>query len=88
MEFSNFEKRLLLVCLRFLYKAGPSYVSMLWEGSEPPKQEAWGECKKRIKVLYKRIKESIDDGNVPEPEACRSHHIEQRRLSLRLHRKP
>lgn len=75
MELSNFEKRLILVSLKFLYKAGPSYVAMLWEGTQPPKQEAWAECKNRMKLLYKKVKESIDDGNVPELEACRSHFL-------------
>lgn len=65
MEFSNFEKRLLLVALRFFYNSGPYFVSMLWDGDSPPRQKDWAECKLRIKGLYKRIKESIDDGRIP-----------------------
>lgn len=80
MEFSNLEKRILLVCIRFLYKAGPHFVSMLWEGDSPPKQQDWQDTKKHMKQLYKRIKESIDDGKIPEPAACRDHFIKQRRL--------
>lgn len=61
MEFTNFEKRLLLVCLRFFYKTGGYFISMLWDGGLPPRQEDWEECQKRMRTLYKRIKESIDD---------------------------
>ncbi len=80
MELSNLEKRILLTCIRFLYKAGPHFVSMLWEGDSPPKQEEWEELKKWMKTLYKKIKREIDDGNIPESKACRDHFIKQRRL--------
>lgn len=73
MEFSNFEKRLILVCIKFLYRAGPHYVTMLWDGDSPPKQEAWQECQKQMRRLYKRIKDSIDDGSVPDTKTNRSH---------------
>lgn len=73
MEFSNFEKRLLLVCIKFLYRAGPHYLAMLWDGDNPPKQDAWDECKLRMKKLYKRIKDSIDDGSIPNPKVNRHH---------------
>ena len=73
MELTNFEKRLLLVALKFFYRAGPHFVSMLWDGDSPPKQSDWEECKTRIKELYKQIKGSIDDGCIPESEACRDH---------------
>lgn len=73
MELSNFEKRLLLVALRFFYKSGPYFISMLWDGDSPPRQKDWGDCKIKMKALYKKIKESIDDGRIPEPKACRDH---------------
>ena len=75
MELTNFEKRLLLVSMRFLYKAGPHFVSMLWDGDSAPRQQDWEECKVRMKKLYKKIKESIDDSQIPEPEACRNHFV-------------
>jgi hypothetical protein len=80
MELSNLEKRLLLVALRFLYRAGPTFVSMLWEGDLPPKQQDWEQCKLKIKKLYKQIKGSIDDGRIPKPENCRDHFRKQARL--------
>jgi hypothetical protein len=80
MELTNFEKRLLLVALRFFYRAGPHFVSMLWEGDSPPKQSDWEQCKVRIKKLYKQIKESIDDDRIPEPTTCRDHLRKQSRL--------
>jgi hypothetical protein len=80
MELSNLERRILLTCLRYLYKAGPHFVSMLWEGDSPPKQQDWEDLKKHMKRLYKKIKEGIDDGNIPEPKVCRDHFIKQRQL--------
>jgi hypothetical protein len=80
MEFSNFEKRLLLVCIKFLYRAGPHYVSMLWDGDNPPKQESWEECQKRMRKLYKRIKDSIDDGCIPNPKTNRSHFLNRTKV--------
>lgn len=80
MELSNLERRILLVCIKFLYKAGPHFVSMLWEGDSPPKQQDWEDLKKHMKRLYKQIKEGIDDGKIPEPKACRDHLIKQRQL--------
>lgn len=80
MKLSNLEKRILLVCIKFLYKAGPYFVSMLWEGDSPPKQQDWENTKKHMKRLYKQIKESIDDGKIPESAACRDHFIKQRQL--------
>lgn len=65
MELTNFEKRLLLVALKFLYRVGPHFVSMLWDGDSPPRQKDWKECKLRMKKLYKKIKGSIDDGRIP-----------------------
>lgn len=65
MELSNFEKRLLLVSLKFLHKSGPYFVSMLWDGDSPPRQQDWQECKLRMKKLYKTIKESIGDDRIP-----------------------
>jgi len=73
MEFTNFEKRLLLVALKFFYKAGPHFISMLWDGGSPPRRSDWEECQTRIKKLYKQIKENIDDGCIPKPKACRDH---------------
>lgn len=80
MELTNFEKRLLLVALKFLYRAGPHFVSMLWDGSSPEKQEDWDKCKARMKKLYAKIKGSIDDGCIPEPQACRDHIRKQAKL--------
>lgn len=80
MELTNFEKRLLLVSLKFLYKAGPHFVSMLWERGSAERQEDWEECKVRMKKLYKKIKESIDDNRVPEPATCRDHFRKQAKL--------
>lgn len=64
MELTNFEKRLLLVSIKFLYRAGPHFVSMLWDGDSPPRQKDWEECKRRMKKLYKKIKDSIDDKGI------------------------
>lgn len=64
MELSSFEKRLLLVAMRFFYRAGPLFVSMLWDGDSPPRQRDWEECKIRLKVLYRKIKDSIDDNRI------------------------
>jgi len=80
MELTNFEKRLLLVSMKFLYKSGPYFISMLWDGDSPPRQKDWEECKVRMKRLYKKIKESIDDNQIPEPEACRNHFISRTRV--------
>ena len=80
MELTNFEKRLLMVSLKFLYRAGPHFVSMLWDGESAPKQQDWEECKVRIRKLYKKIKGSIDDNQIPEPETCRSNFAKQSRL--------
>jgi hypothetical protein len=64
MELTNFEKRLLLVSIKFLYRAGPHFVSMLWDGDSAPRQKDWEECKRRMKKLYKKIKDSIDDKGI------------------------
>lgn len=72
MEFTNFEKRLLLVALRFFYKAGPHFVSMLWDGDSAPRQEDWKECRLRMKKLYKTIKGSIDDDIIAKLETGRN----------------
>lgn len=80
MELSNFEKRLVLVALKFLYRAGPHFVSMLWDGDKPPKLEEWNECKRQMKLLYKKVKGAIDDGRIPEPQACRDHFRKQAKL--------
>lgn len=73
MEFTNFQKRLLLVALKFFYNAGPYFISMLWDGDSPPKQAEWEQCRLQIKKLYRQIKGSIDDGRIPEPKTRRDH---------------
>jgi hypothetical protein len=59
MALTNKEKRVLLVCLKFMYLGGGHYVAMLQGGTEPGKQICWEECRKIIKKLYKQIKQSI-----------------------------
>lgn len=71
MELTNFEKRLLLVSMRFLYKSGPHFISMLWDGDSPPRMKDWEVCKIRMKKLYKKIKDTIDDDIISKLETGR-----------------
>lgn len=85
LEFTNFEKRLLLTALKFFYHSGSHFVAMLPNGNSKHKKEDWEKCKQRTKKLYKQIKSSIDDGCIPEPETCRNHFRKQAELQIRLH---
>lgn len=71
MELTNFEKRLILVSMKFLYKSGPHFISMLWDGDSPPRQKDWEDCKLKMKKLYKKIKDTIDDDIITKLEARR-----------------
>jgi hypothetical protein len=85
LEFTNSEKRLLLVALKFFYYSGEHFVAILPNGNSLSKKQAWEQCKQRTKKLYKQIKRSIDDGCIPEPQACRDHFRKQAELQIRLH---
>jgi hypothetical protein len=59
-SLTNFEKKVILVCISFMYKYGHFFVGKLWKGHTEERQSDWQDLRLRLATIHGKVKRSMD----------------------------
>ena len=59
-SLTDFEKKVILVCIKFMHKYGSFFVGKLWQGHTQERQSDWEDLKVRLATIHRKVKKSMD----------------------------